>query len=272
MRSASPFLVLGLLAALPGGAAAQRPREPFPATAPAAFGPVAAAPPAPAIPARPGPSAMPAAAAAHLSPLRRLVDAVGGAAVGAWVGYMASQIAWSDWREGSGRGTYRVRFAVGGAALGGIAGSLLGGGGTPEAGPSGLRPAPGQGPITADDIRATRARRLSDVIRQLRPQWLDVRGVDLLPPDSLRRSPGDSARTSFGSSPYIGDDPRSASGPRIYLDDVLLGGIRDLDEIEPNAIALIEYVDPRHAMMRWGVGNNDGAIRLVSQTPPGMQP
>ncbi len=273
MRSASSFLILGLLAALPADAAAQRPREPFPATAPAAFGPAAAAPTAqPAIPARLGPSAVRAGAAAHLSPLRRLVDAVGGAAVGAWVGYMASQITWSDWREGSGRGAYRVRFALGGAALGGLAGSLLGGGGAPGAGPSGLRPAPGQGPITAVDIRATRARRLSDVIRQLRPQWLNVRGVDVLPPDSLRRSPGDSARTSLGQSLYIGDATRSASGPRIYLDDMLLGGIQDLDEIEPNAIALIEYVDPRHAMMRWGVGNNDGAIRVVSQTLPGVQP
>jgi len=275
MRSASSFLVLGLLAALPAGAAAQRPREPFPATTPVAFGPAAgapAAPPAPAISARLGRSVVPAAAAAHLSPLRRLLDAVGGTAVGAWVGYMASQIAWSDWREGSGRGAYRVRFALGGGALGGIAGSLLGGGGAPGAATSGLRPAPGQGPITSNDIRATGARRLSDVIRQLRPQWLNVRGVDVLPPDSLRRSPGDSARTSFGPSPYIGADPRSAPGPRIYLDDVLLGGIQDLDQIEPNTIALIEYVDPRHAMMRWGVGNNDGAIRLLSQTVPGVQP
>ena len=138
MRSASSFLVLGLLAALPAGAAAQRPREPFAATTPVAFGPAAgapAAPPAPAISARLGRSVVPAAAAAHLSPLRRLLDAVGGTAVGAWVGYMASQIAWSDWREGSGRGAYRVRFALGGGALGGIAGSLLGGGGAPGGGP-----------------------------------------------------------------------------------------------------------------------------------------
>ena len=239
MRSASSFLVLGLVALLPGAAAAQRPRE---------------------------------AGAAHLSLLRRVVDGVGGAAVGAWVGYMASQITWSDWRDGSGRGAYRVRFSLAGAALGGVAGSLLGGGGPPGAAPTGLRPAPGQEPITAEDIRGTRARRLSDVIRQLRPQWLTVRGVDVLPPDSLRRSPGDSAGTALGSSPYIGNDPRSVPGPRVYLDDVLLGGIQDLDEIEPNSIALIEYVDPRHAMMRWGVGNNDGAIRLVTQAPSGVQP
>jgi len=275
MRSASSFLVLGLLAVLPAGAAAQRPREPSAATVPGAFGPVAAplsAQIALAVPARPGPSTVPAAAAAHFSLVRYVLGAVGGAAVGAWVGFMASQITWSDWREGSGRGAYRVRFSLAGAALGAVAGLRLGGGGPPSGEPTGLRPAPGQEPITADDIRATRARRLSDVIRQLRPQWLTVRGVDVLPPDSLRRSPGDSLRASLGTSPYIGDDTRGAPGPRVYLDDVLLGGLEDLDQIEPSTIAFIEYVDPRHAMMRWGVGNNDGAIRVLTQAPPGAQP
>jgi len=167
--------------------------------------------------------------------------ALGGAIVGGWAGYVCAQVAWSDWRDDPGRRDQRVRFSVAGAAIGLVAGLLIG-----TRTPAAVRPmppvsTPGQGAISEEEIRASGARSLSQLLREKRPQWLRSRGVDVLAPNL---------------------DPLEAQGVRVYLNGELLGGLGTLDEVSIDAVTRIEFLDATAAVLRWGAGNGDGAILL----------
>lgn len=183
----------------------------------------------------------------HRSVLHVAAHAAGGALLGGWSGYVASQVAWSDWRDGAGRGAQRIRFSVTGATLGLLAGALIGGRGT-RAGP-----APAQrpqvappiitGPISADEIHASSARTVTELLRQLRPQWLRSRGTDVLRGNA---------------------DPLAAHGVRVYLNGGLLGGLNTLDQVSTDAITGVQFLDAAAATLRWGAGHPDGAILLTT--------
>lgn len=191
------------------------------------------------------------APAPRRSALRVVAHAVGGAVVGGWAGYMTSQIAWSDWRQEPGRGAQRVRFTITGAAVGSVMGALIGNHGhhaavdlTPQ---PPVRPlAPAAGPITEDQIRASSARTVTELLRRLRPQWLRMRGRDVL-------------RT--------GADPHAAQGVRVYMNGELLGGLSTLDQVSIDTVTRVEFLDPGSAVLRWGAGNEDGAILLSTEAP-----
>jgi len=193
------------------------------------------------------------------SPLGVAAHAAGGALVGGWGGYMAAQIAWSDWADRSGRGTQRIRFSVTGAALGLIAGVMI------SRNSPGAAPVPGEPPpitppghtqpITAAEIRASSARTVTELVRQLRPGWLRDRGTDVLRPsqDSLvnRR-----------------DDPRAAHGVRVYLNGGLLGGLETLDQVSVHSVTGVRFLEAPAAILRWGAGHDDGAILLTTTAAP----
>ena len=177
--------------------------------------------------------------------------AVGGALVGGWSGYVASQVTWSDWQNGAGRRAQRIRFSVIGAGLGLLAGTFIGSRHTqsspslprwPQAAPPGITR-----PITADEIRASSARTVTDLVRQLRPQWLRSRGEDMLRPNA---------------------DRLEAHGRRVYLNGSLLGGLDAIDQISVYALTGVEFYDTTAAVLRWGAGNEDGAILLTTQPTP----
>jgi hypothetical protein len=184
---------------------------------------------------------------ARRSTLNVALYTVGGAIVGSWAGYVASQITWSDWRDDPGRGDYRLRFALGGAGLGLVGGFLIGHRGD-------QRPAPVAAPgppigaqlaLTEQEIRASSARSVRQLLRELRPQWLRSRGVDV-----LQRS----------------RDAAKAPGVRVYLNGELLGGLETLDEVSIDAVTSIQFFDATAAVLRWGAGNADGAILLTTST------
>ena len=54
----------------------------------------------------------------HQSLLHVLGYAAGGMVLGGWGGYMTSQLVRSDWTDTTGRGAERLRFSLGGAAVG----------------------------------------------------------------------------------------------------------------------------------------------------------
>jgi hypothetical protein len=188
------------------------------------------------------------------SALRVVGYAVGGAVVGSWAGYVASQVTWSDWSDASGRSAHRIRFSVGGAGVGLVAGILMGSHRAyipptvPLEVPRLAPPLPNR-PITEQDIRISTARTVTELIRRLRPQWLRSRGRDVLQLDSL----------------HVGHDPLAAQGVRVYLNGELLGGLDAMDQIAVDALTGISFLDANAAVLRYGTGNKDGAILLTTR-------
>ena len=84
---------------------------------------------------------------------------------------------------------------------------------------------------------------MTQLLREMRPQWLRSRGVDVLAPHQ---------------------DPVEAPGVRVYLNGELLGGLDTLDEVSIDAVTRIEFLDASAAVLRWGAGNKDGAILLTT--------
>jgi hypothetical protein len=187
--------------------------------------------------------AFPSIPSANHSVVHISLYALGGAIVGGWTGYVCAQVAWSDWRDNPGRRGQRVRFSVAGAAIGLVAGLVIS-----TRTPGAVRPmppvsTPGQEPISEKEIRASAARSLSQLLRERRPLWLRSRGVDVL-------------------APYL--DPLKADGVRVYLNGELLGGVDTLDDVSIDAVTRIEFLDASAAVLRWGAGNDDGAILLTT--------
>ena len=203
---------------------------------------------------------------ARRSLLLVVAHAAGGALVGSWAGYVTAQVAWSDWRGGAGRSAQRIRFSVTGAALGLLAGTLVGTRGKKD-GPAPVRMPRVQrpsaaGPITTDEIRASSARTVTELLRALRPLWLRSRGADVLRPDLP--PVGDSPT----SGAVLADDPRAASGVRVYLNGTLLGGLDALDQVSIHSITGVQFFAAAAATLRWGAGNEDGAIVLSTALAP----
>ncbi|HEX7050209.1 MAG TPA: hypothetical protein VF188_08420 [Longimicrobiales bacterium] len=148
----------------------------------------------------------------------------------------------SDWDTAPGGGgrINRAAWAAGGAAGGAIAGYFIGGRG--RAGVSGNRwpPATRMDLITLDEIRTSGAGTAYQLVKALRPEWLQARGAQSLL--------------------EIGSGARQAIA--VYLDGTYLGGLDALREISAADLVSAQFVDARTATMRWGARNSHGAIVL----------
>lgn len=185
--------------------------------------------------------------------LHQLLRLVGGAAAGAWVGFMASQVAVSDWEDHA--GIERNNWVAGGAAFGLAVGLTLPNGGravpSPEAPPD-----RGRSILTTEEIRRSRAASLYEVIRSLRPEWLRTRGTE-----SIRETP---RGRSTGAGP--GDVVIQPGIPtiRVYLDDSLLGDVDALRDVQPGLVGEARFLDRAEATQRWGAGHLHGAIHVIT--------
>ena len=79
-----------------------------------------------------------------------------------------------------------------------------------------------------------------EMVRNLRPQWLRVRG-----PDTINGTPG---------------------GVQVVLDDVRLGGTDALRNIPLSGIVYLQWLDGITASQRWGTGFGNGVV-FVSTRP-----
>ena len=79
-----------------------------------------------------------------------------------------------------------------------------------------------------------------EAVRNLRPQWLRVRGRDTITGD--------------------------AGGVQVVLDDVRLGGTEVLRTLPISGVVYFQFVDGISASQRWGTGFGNGAI-VVSTRP-----
>lgn len=92
--------------------------------------------------------------------------------------------------------------------------------------------------ITLAEVEATNQPNAYDIVRTLRPNWLQARG-----PSSIK------ARVPV----------------QVYVDGTRLGGPRTLQTVPKVAIEEIRYYSPAAAQARWGLNHTNGAIAVVTR-------
>lgn len=93
--------------------------------------------------------------------------------------------------------------------------------------------------ITLEQIQANSATNAFDLVRSLRPIWLQKRGTQSI---------------NFDGNIVI------------YQDQVRLGGPESLRSVPTNTISRLEYLDASAATQRWGSGHTHGAILILTRT------
>jgi hypothetical protein len=189
-------------------------------------------------------NAPPDSARESLSLGARLLTATGAAAVGAGLGFFASQLARGDWEDGpGGRPIDRPLWAAIGGGVGFAVGfrfplARMGKPATKSRLPS------GRDRLGADEILRAKVVNAFEAVRLLRPEWLVLRG------NQTWNVPSDRV-------------PGNAGPLRIYLQSQLLGGVESLRSIAAQDIAAIYFLDAGEATHRWGAGHPQGAVLVV---------
>lgn len=93
--------------------------------------------------------------------------------------------------------------------------------------------------LVEEQIRGQSFSTIYDVIAALRPNWLRTRGPD-----------------SFNSPSQV----------QVYVDNMRLGGVANLQQISTVSAYYVQYFDGLEASARWGLGHGAGAI-YVSTSP-----
>lgn len=92
--------------------------------------------------------------------------------------------------------------------------------------------------LTREEIQGSDYANAYDIIRNMRPRWLRVRGP-----------------TSFaGSNPIM-----------VYVDGSRLGTLDELSAIPKLSIDHMKYHSPTEAQARWGLNHTNGAIEVVTR-------
>jgi hypothetical protein len=192
------------------------------------------------------------------SVLSRVGWGIGGAIVGAWLGYFSSQLAQGDWQDG--KPIDRSLWAVVGGSVGLTLGAgfpLTGGGG--GTGRSGL-------PVGRDHLGAQEMEGLGfdnayQAVSSLRPEWLRTRGDRSLVAgtDPVRVGGAGGVVTVSGSTPLV---PESMT-IQIYLNYVNLGGTDQLRNVNARDIRHLYFFDTAAATLRFGGSHPHGAILII---------
>ncbi len=133
-----------------------------------------------------------------------------------------------------------VMVLAGGLALAACASTGTGGG-------RAAGPPPDPNVITLTELEHANAANAYDAIQQIRPSMLRPRLA---------------AESSSISAAQRNSDDYAV---HVYLDDNRLGDITSLRGVPLSTIGEIRYLDPAHAMQRFGSGNPGGVILLVSR-------
>ena len=173
----------------------------------------------------------------------RIFTGLAAAALGAGIGFFASQLAQGDWdEEGSRSPVNRSAWAAVGGAGGLVLGFSL-----PIAGqaPGATRSFPGGDRfiITGEQIREASLANAMEAVRFFHPEWLQQQRPD-----------------SFEEFRVF-----TASEIPVYLDNARLEGINDLAGINALVIKSIQFLNTQQATVRWGTGHRFGAIQVLTQ-------
>jgi hypothetical protein len=101
--------------------------------------------------------------------------------------------------------------------------------------------------ISLEEIQASSATNIYDLITASRPSW-------------FRQRTGSS--TAGNVSAVDSDD-----GIKVYFNQSRLGGVTELRQMELAGVTSITYLDASAATQRWGTGHTHGAV-LVLTSPP----
>jgi len=192
------------------------------------------------------------------------VAVLGGAVIGAGVGFLASQVAWSDWDKSSDSEfkSRRLSLTLGGSALGALTGLVLGGkmdGGNPAM-PTGRVPlASRTSVITEEEVRASTALSVYQLVQELRPLWLRREGASgHTNPVPVTEGPPSDHPSAGTAAPVssTNDDP----GVRVYVERGFVGDIFSLRQLAVADVTSLEFLDVATATYRLGQGNTSGAI------------
>jgi hypothetical protein len=190
----------------------------------------------------------------------RLLTAAGAAAIGAGLGFFASQVARGDWDEGPGGSRVdRGLWAAVGGGLGFAVGLRfpLGGAGAPSV-PRNVLPQ-GRFRLGADEIRDAGVPTAYEAIKLLRPEWLTLRGTQVWRQAAPGTTGSDPARAAPTDMAPLDGNPLP-----VYLDDQPLGSIDALTTVTAEHVGAIYFLDASQATVRWGAGHGRGAILVVT--------
>lgn len=91
--------------------------------------------------------------------------------------------------------------------------------------------------IAVEEVEASTASSAYDLIQQLRPRWLYVT----------------TGPTTFGQEPGI----------VVYVNEMRMGGLANLRELDTNSIHHIAFMDANEATARFGLNHTHGAISVT---------
>jgi hypothetical protein len=191
----------------------------------------------------------------------RIASGIGGALLGAGLGFFASQVVQGDWQEGTeGQPINRSLWSVIGGSVGFAVGVRFPLGG--RGGVSTDRLPMGREHLGPSALRGRETDNAYQAVALLRPEWLQIRGSQSLAPgiDPVVVSGTSRAVRVSGSTPLTSEVGKI----QVYVDDVNIGGIEALRSIEVSNISDIYFFDAAEATLRWGTGNPHGAILIIT--------
>ncbi len=211
---------------------------------------------------------------------RTALHVLGGALIGAGAGYLASQVAWSDWDKSSNSefASRRMSFAVGGSAVGALAGLVLGRGAGQGQGPAHTvraqqPPTNAMGAmVTAEELRASSATTIYEYLQANRPSWLRGRGEGVLragrpmtgTPRSNPEGEGEDEGANALPAQGMQDQVAASPAPKVYLDGGFVGDVNQLRQMLVAQAETVQYLDAAAATYRFGSGHASGAILVTS--------
>ena len=111
------------------------------------------------------------------------------------------------------------------------------------AGGGGSGGASSSAPITVEEIQDVSANNLYEVVESLRPRWLRSRGA-------------------------ISINNPSAGDPVVYMNQMRMGSIEVLRDLQPSNIVGIQWVTASDATTRFGLGHAGGVIQILTRHSP----
>lgn len=208
---------------------------------------------------------------------RTVLHMLGGALIGAGAGYLASQVAWSDWDKTSNSefASRRMSFAVGGSAVGALAGLVLGRGGQGPAHTVRAQQPPTNAMgamVTAEELRASSATTIYEYLQANRPNWLRGRGEGVLragrpmtgTPRANPEGEGEDEGANALPAQGIQDQVAASPAPKVYLDGGFVGDVNQLRQMLVAQAETVQYLDAAAATYRFGSGHASGAILVTS--------
>lgn len=188
------------------------------------------------------------------------LHAASGAVVGAWFGYMVSQVRYSDWdRDQSiNLGDKRRWYTAYGAGVGSLAGlafSLKIGTRTES---HRVVSVPRFQEILRSEIEEAGSANAFDLVQTLRRNWLHERGTHSMRETTVAQADDNGVRVVRVGDPTI----------VVYLNDAFLGYVDQLREIPAVTVHAVRYFDATSATQRWGAGHTHGAIQVLTQEQP----